>query len=151
MKHNATNYEARQLPLPHEAKEPLLSYHQGMSSAVVWRPKRTAASPIDHVQREKIANNRDRFQTHVKAGEVPNDGAESFADGLLRELNLAHVEGPDPADLVTRVDYGRGFALRATETERTSERAKFGDNRCAGPISGRKQRLNRNVRRAWMP
>lgn len=51
-------------------------------------------------------------ETHVEAGEVSDDGPEPLADGFLRELNLPHVEGPDPADLVARVDHGRCFALR---------------------------------------
>lgn len=50
--------------------------------------------------------------THVEAGEVSDDGPEPLADGFLRELNLPHVEGPNPADLVARVNHRRGFALR---------------------------------------
>lgn len=57
-------------------------------------------------------------KTYIEAGEVSDDGPEPLADGLLRELDLPHVEGPDPADLVARVDHRRGFALRGRGEER---------------------------------
>lgn len=43
--------------------------------------------------------------------EISQDGIEFFVDGFLSELNLAHVEAPDAAYVISRMDNGRSFAL----------------------------------------
>lgn len=49
--------------------------------------------------------------TYIKAREVADDGTKPLADRLLRKLDLPHVERPDAANLVARVDHRRRFAL----------------------------------------
>ena len=53
----------------------------------------------------------------VQTREVGEDLSQPFRDGLLRELDLAHVKGTDALDFVPRVDDRGSLALGAHQDD----------------------------------
>lgn len=68
-------------------------------------------------------------ETHIKFGEFFQDMLELFFETVLSELDLAHIELSNTADIVVFVDNGGGLALRPRQ-----------DN--VDKVAGRRHRLN---------
>lgn len=47
----------------------------------------------------------------IKSGEIVDDLGELLLTCLLREFDLAHVEGPDTRNSICGMDNGRSFSL----------------------------------------
>ena len=55
-------------------------------------------------KRLQSAQRAGNLHTHIKDGELAQDSTELLIKGVLRKLDLAHVEVPYPANLEVLVD-----------------------------------------------